>query len=146
MVYMPKPSAASWQEALATGHLPLDEPFRGSLRQEQQDDNPLLLLHQCPFLNVSVCEASLKYSRKAEPFLVVVYNSLAWPRQAPVRVPMAADSDQAWAVKGDPPLQDLSSSHTSQSKRIAEQPCFTIKGVSVVQFRLCSYFFSSCQF
>ena len=102
LVYGPKGAAKTLQQALSSQLLKLFSPTLPSrqLLQEGEEGDLLLVLHQCPFLNVSVCEASLKYSLKEEAFLVVVYNPLAWPRKAPVQVPMTDKNKAAWAIKG----------------------------------------------
>lgn len=100
LVYGPKSAAKTLQQALSSGLFQLFSPSLPFEKPAQEDEDLLLLLHQCPFLNVSVCEASLKYSLKGEAFLVVVYNPLAWPHKAPVQVPMSYDPKTAWAVKG----------------------------------------------
>lgn len=100
LVYGPKTAAKSLQQALSSQLFKLFSPSLPSKQAVQEEEDLLLLLHQCPFLNVSVCEASLKYSLKEEAFLVVVYNPLAWPTKAPVQVPMDYSNKAAWAVKG----------------------------------------------
>ena len=98
-MYASGKTAATLEQVLDAGILPI-------LKQQEapmpfgEDDDLLLSLHQCPFLNVSVCEASLQHSVKGEAFLVVVYNPLAWPRKAPIQVPMSDAAKTAWAVKG----------------------------------------------
>lgn len=66
-----------------------------------RDSNLLLLLQQCPHLNVSVCEISVTSSQKDSDFIIVAYNPLAWPRTSPVRVPIDADDSIIWQVTGD---------------------------------------------
>lgn len=77
-----------------------------ALRGSQQpvvnsgEEDKLLLLHQCPQLNVSVCEYSTKMSQRQEAFLVALYNPLAYPTKRPVRVPIVANRSVEWHVEG----------------------------------------------
>ena len=63
-------------------------------------------LEQCPFLNISVCHATVTASVKQQPFQVVAYNPLAWKRPTAIRVPVALklhsnDANAAWDVTGE---------------------------------------------
>ncbi len=76
-----------------------------TMQAEEVRDEPLQL-EQCPWLNISVCPATVTASVKQQPFQVVVYNPLAWKRSTPIRVPVAvklhsAAANGAWVVKGE---------------------------------------------
>jgi alpha-mannosidase len=102
--------------AARSGWLRAGEP-RGAVRQlaaAGAPDSGLPLLEACPWLNVSVCGASVALSwelshelsssdlqeSSSNALWVVAYNPLAWRRSAPVRVPVAARAAAAWAVRG----------------------------------------------
>ena len=64
-------------------------------------------LEQCPFLNISVCPATVTASVKQQPFQVVAFNPLAWKRPTAIRVPVALKlhsnvANAAWDVTGEP--------------------------------------------
>ena len=108
--------AAGWTQAerfvsKALSHLVYNTPTGSHSRRQARLQPPaakeagedlLLLLKQCQQLNVSACESSVKASQKDDPFLVVVYNPLAWPRTAAVRVPVVTNDSVSWHVKGPP--------------------------------------------
>lgn len=101
LVYTQGKVVETLEQAVAAQVLPIPETYDASGQPVNTGSDLLLALHQCPFLNVSVCEASVKHSLSNDAFLVVVYNPLAWPRETPVQVPLEYDSEASWAVKGD---------------------------------------------
>lgn len=93
---------AGWTKAAKFVSHALSSLVYGEHKEEGLDAAPKL--HQCLQLNVSVCDASSRLAAGGKPFLVVVYNPLAWNRTAPVRVPLPATDSDAWTVSGGWPL------------------------------------------
>ena len=60
-----------------------------------------ITLTQCALLNASVCGETVTKTAKREGFAVVVYNSVAWPRQELVRVPIRYEASQSWEMTGE---------------------------------------------
>ena len=63
-------------------------------------------LEQCPFLNISVCPATVTASVKQQSFQVVIYNPVAWKRPTAIRVPIALKlhsnaANAVWDVTGE---------------------------------------------
>jgi hypothetical protein len=55
-------------------------------------------LQHCTLLNVSICAASVQSSAAGTGFHLLLYNSLAWERTEPVRVPLTGA--HSWTVTG----------------------------------------------
>ena len=58
-------------------------------------------LQHCTLLNISVCAASVQSSATGSGFQLLLYNSLAWERTEPVRVPLTGA--HSWSVTGGMP-------------------------------------------
>lgn len=61
---------------------------------------PAVQLKSCPWLNISSCEITSRWSDEGDKGLVVVYNPLSWPRTVPVRIPISGQSSCIWHVEG----------------------------------------------
>ena len=77
---------------------------------------------------MSACERSVKLSQKPEPFLVVAYNPLAWPRKAAIRVPIASNDSTSWAVKGEQPPSNFDRHPFICKTPSASTRLFSVKG------------------